>query len=89
MAAEWNPFRNCQPPCPTSPLPTSSFPPTAFPQENPPVPLSLSTLLLSFSSSFSAARLLSSLPPEGSSVLVSNTDIEQSPFSLKPSSHQE
>lgn len=34
------------------------------------------------------ARVLSSLPPEGS-VLVSNTDIEQSPFSLKPSSHQE
>lgn len=48
----------------------------------PQTPFSLRALSLSF------PAVPALLPPEGS-VLASNTDIEQSPFSLKPSSHQE
>lgn len=86
-SAEWNPFRNCKPPCsiPFLHRLPSWHPPAAFSRllpsgkATPPARLTPPVSL-----SISPARSLS-----GDSVLASNTDIEQSPFSLKPSSHQE
>lgn len=104
-SAEWNPFRNCKPPCsiPSLPrlsprIPTPSlglFPVPSLRKSYSPSALgSSSRLTFSLSLSPSPFPLLFLSFPivlslSRGSVLASNTDIEQSPFSLKPSSHQE